>query len=94
MGMSFDTFAGLTIPEFEKAFECWHQIQQRNERIPWEVMRMQVALTLQPFVKKDIDPKKIFPLPWDHPERPEITEAEKKRQTERVKKYLATGHWD
>lgn len=92
--MGYDTFAGLTIPEFEKAFEYWQQIQQRNERTPWEVMRMQVALTLQPFVKKDIDPKKIFPLPWDHQKPKELTAAEKKRQNERVKKYLATGHWD
>lgn len=92
--MGYDTFASLTISEFENAFGYWQKIQQRNERTPWEVMRMQVAMTLQPFVKGNLDPKKILPLPWDHPERPEVTEAEKKRQTERVKKYLATGHWD
>lgn len=94
MGMSRETFAALTIPEFEKAFVHWRKVRELDERTPWEVMRMQVALTLQPFVKKDIDPKRICPLPWDQGERPEKTEAEKKHQTERVKKYLATGHWD
>lgn len=94
MGMSRETFAALTIPEFEKAFAHWRRIQEREERTPWEVMRLQVSMTLQPFVKGNLDPKKILPLPWDHGQRPELTEAERKHQTERVKRYLATGHWD
>lgn len=92
--MSLHDFEILTLAEFGKAYEYWQNVQQRNERAPWEVMRMQVALTLQPFVKKDIDPKKIFPLPWDRNKPRELTAAERKAQNERVKRYLTTGHWD
>lgn len=94
MGMSYETFTVLTVPEFEKAFTHWRRIQEREERTPWEVMRLQVAMTLQPFVKEKLDQKKILPLPWDHGQRREPTEAERRHQTERVKKYLTTGHWD
>lgn len=94
MGMSHDTFAALTIPEFEKAFIRWRDIREREERTPWEVMRLEVAMILQPFVKKEIDPKKILPLPWEKKHHTELTAEEKKHRTERVKKYLTTGRWD
>lgn len=94
MGMSYDTFAALTIPEFEKTFIRWRDIREREERTPWEVMRLEVAMILQPFVKKEIDPKKILPLPWEKKHHTELTAEEKKHRTERVKKYLTTGHWD
>lgn len=68
MGLSVDDFRMMTLPQFRKAYDMWAEDRELSMRLPYEVMRLQVCMTLQPFVKGKLVPSEILPLPWDsHP---------------------------
>ncbi len=94
--MSRSTFMELTVPELTEVLKCWQESRRVSERTPWEVMRVQVAMTLQPFVKGKLDPYRIFPLPWDRDTQTHRVhdKAVRKRQQKRLSNYLKTGRWD
>lgn len=84
----------MTLSELAETVKRRRDLETQRFRQPWEIMRLQVAMTIQPFVKATIDPKKILPLPWDKQRKtPAQQVKEKKMQKERLKHYLTTGEW-
>lgn len=75
----------------------WREDRESRDRQTWEVMRLQTAMTLQPFVKKRINARELLPLPWDSrkPERshPIDDPKERQHQRDRLKYYLEHGEW-
>lgn len=65
IGLSRADFLALTLEEFSEVYERWQEGRQVQDQTRWEVMRAQTAMTLQPFVKSRLNPRTMFPLPWD-----------------------------
>lgn len=97
IGLSRGDFMALTLDEFEAVYARWREARESRDRQPWEVMRLQTAMTLQPFVKKRLNVRELLPLPWDSqkPERRRLIDdpKERQRQRDRLKYYLEHGEW-
>lgn len=60
----------------------------------WNRMRMLYYVVVQVNSKRQIDPKKLFPLPWDITEKPKTAkeiEFERKKLLENIDKYRETA---
>lgn len=97
MGMSRSDFLASTLPEFRKTWRAWRETRETDDRRAWEVMRLQTAMILQPFVKGKLDPRKILPLPWDrqsHGLSLSKMRERRRREQRRLSHYLKTGSWE
>ena len=92
--MSRSDFMLMSIDELAEVFRSWRETREEDARTVWESARLQACITIQPFVKGRLDPKRILPLPWDRGFRPpKMSAEERKRQQERLNHYLKHGEW-
>ncbi len=68
IGMTVDDFCRCTPSEFVAVYEGWMESEQRREHADWERTRTQVTFMLQPYSKHALDPRAIFPFPWEKKE--------------------------
>lgn len=65
MGLGLDDFCSCTPSEFWKIYESWQTQAEHAERESWEQTRVLCASMLQPYSKKRLRGRDVFPLPWD-----------------------------
>ena len=66
VGMSRKDFEQCTPSEFFRIVEQHSEEEGNHLRQGWERTRVQVISVMQLFSKKKLDPKDVFPLPWDN----------------------------
>lgn len=90
MGLGLDDFCSCTPSEFWKCYASWQQQAEMEQRESWEQTRVLCASMLQPYSKKRLSGRDIFPLPWDGKEEEEkkesISEEERKARYEAAKR--------
>ena len=88
MGLGLDDFCSCTPSEFWKAYEAWHDQRESVVRESWEQTRVMCASFLQPYSKKRLTGKDVFPLPWDgsQEKEEEVNEEERRARYEAAKK--------
>lgn len=88
VGLSLDDFCRLTPTEYASVCKAWQAEEQRRLEDAWERMRLQTVITVQPHVKKKLDPKKMLPLPWERkkPKAEVVSREEAKRRFEKLTK--------
>jgi len=69
MGMSLETYLGLTPSQFQRAYELYLEKiksdREHAENVAWQVARWQVFRTLCPPAKKQISVFDLIELPGD-----------------------------
>ena len=89
MGMGFSDFCSCTPSEFREVYEAWKLHDEYSVRSSWEQTRVLCTAMLQPYSKKKLRVRDVFPLPWDRKGQQEadaLSEAERKAQYEAAKK--------
>lgn len=69
-GLSFDDFSLLTPDEFQAVLEAYSKEEERRSRDRWECMRLLAAVSVSPFSKHSVQPRKLIHLPWDDADKP------------------------
>lgn len=80
MGMSTAEFEAMTPRRFAAAREAYLKEGERRMRDAWERTRMLAAVTLQPFVKRQVRASDVMSFPWDEREESRRVTAEESRQ--------------
>lgn len=86
-GLSLHDFSLLTPFEFQAVLDAWNSHQEALGRERWEVMRTGAAVSVSPWVKGHMSPRRLIPLPWDRPQAekaPPVTAAEDKARLEQL----------
>jgi len=85
MGMSLETYLGLTPSQFQRAYELYLEKiksdREHSETVAWQVARWQVWRTLCPPKKKKISVFDLIKLPGDE----QFKKAKKKTEGSPVK---------
>ncbi len=89
--LSYDDFCRLTPTEFDHVYREFKNLQDAEYKDNWERMRLLATITIQPHLKKKVTAKKVLPLSWDKPDKPDIkaprlTAAESRKRFEAVLK--------
>ena len=87
--MSLSDFCSCTPFEFNEVYEAWRDGEERSLRNGWEQTRVVCQSMLQPYSKRKLSARDVFPLPWDdegREEPEELTEEERKARYEAAKK--------
>lgn len=63
--MQYEEFCITTPEEFSYIYGAYDKERTERYQDNWERMRMLAAITLQPYAKKGITPRRLLPLPWD-----------------------------
>lgn len=87
IGMNLSDFCCCTPSEFNAAYAAWHEREERVIRNGWEETRVMCQCALQPYSKRKLSARDVFPLPWD--ERDEEEEEEVLTEEERRQRYEA-----
>lgn len=85
--MSLADFCSCTPFEFNAVYEAWQHSEERLLRNGWEQTRVMCQSMIQPYSKRKLSAKDIFPLPWDHEVQEE--EVEVLTEEERAARYAA-----
>ena len=64
-GLSFDDFCLLTPDEFQAVLDAYSEAEERHSHDLWECMRRLAAISVSPFSKSRVDPKKLLKFPWE-----------------------------
>lgn len=93
IGMRLEDFCLCTPSEFWKVYEVWREGRDLSLRESWEQTRVLCASFLQPYSKKRLTGKDVFPLPWDdkQEEKEEESEEERRARYEAAKKRYGIG---
>ena len=90
MGLGLDDFCCCTPSEFWKVYESWQTQTEHVLRESWEQTRVLCASVLQPYSKKRLSGRDVFPLPWDAKKEKKkeenISEEERRARYEAAKK--------
>ena len=88
MGLGLDDFCCCTPSEFWKIYESWQTQAEYVMRDNWEQTRVLCASMLQPYIKKRLSGRDVFPLPWDGKKKEEehISKKERDARYEAAKK--------
>ena len=65
VGLSFDDFCRLELIEFEHICRAWRDMAESDDRRRWERARVMAAITVQPHVRKPVNPATLLPFPWE-----------------------------
>ena len=96
IGIDFETFIKMTLPEIAAATEAYNKKIEHESREPWELGRPQAFYAVAPHLKQGTTPKEFFPLPWDNetaqcaPEKP-LTSAERRARIDYLMKLDKNG---
>lgn len=86
--MSLSDFCALDLDEFEAVFLAWSEAEEARNHDCWERMRLQASISIQPHVRKRINPRQLLPLPWDnHNEVKESPRAKPLTAQERLERF-------
>lgn len=56
----------MTLEEFSKALDSYHEHQTALTRQDWERDRIIATILISPHLKKPLTPQELIPLPWDN----------------------------
>lgn len=89
MGMSHDDYCSCTPSEFWKIYELWSEQRDAMVKDEWDRTRMLCLSMVQPYSKKKLSGRDVFPLPWDKQdeEQPMSKQERKTRYEEAKKRY-------
>lgn len=65
MGLRYDDFCSLTPEEFRHIYRAYTEEREAQYKDNWERMRMLGAITIQPYAKKGMTPRRLLSFPWD-----------------------------
>ena len=65
MGMSLETFEGLTPEEFEKAYHSWCYLRDADYKERWEHTRFTGYLIIKPYSKKQMTLRQFLTFSWE-----------------------------
>lgn len=86
--MSLDDFCRCYVEEFEAICRAWSEMREYESRADWERVRILASIIVSPYVKGDVHPQRLLPMPWDKEsdrdtESPETPQLSAEEQLER-----------
>ena len=86
IGMSYDDFLRLDVDAFTATAILYNEDEEMKRRERWNMMRVQTAFIVRPYLSEAVTPDKLIPLWFDEEEnKPSATVISAEQQRERMK---------
>lgn len=85
--MSRTDFCACTPAQFRAILRSWRETEESRRRDAWERMRLHALMTIQPHVRKRLDPHSLMPLPWDKTPRKAFKKEKPLSRAEAMKRF-------
>jgi hypothetical protein len=94
IGLSYDDFCALSPGEFNQVNRCWAEREKERLHGEWERTRVLATVFVQPHLKKQMDPRKLLPFPWDATARKGPVKKSTRERFEELKEKFASDGID